>query len=88
MRLYMDYWSFGRDVEGVMPQPAEPFEMLTDCPFTELGDEPFKKTTVRTVTVTGHDNNKYADVILPNGVTTTVKWGYLFREIGPKIGQE
>ena len=57
----------------------------TDYPFVELGDEPYKPAPLRRVLVLSYDGNKYATAIV-EGVLTSVKWGYLYRQAG-RIGR-
>lgn len=53
-------------------------KVWTGYPFVELGDEAGKKAPIREVEFVSYDGNKYAYVILENGVKTDLKMGYLF----------
>lgn len=55
----------------------------TDYPFTELGDEPYKKAPIRHVNVISYDGDKYAKVTFADsGDVLEVKNGYLYRKRG------
>lgn len=60
----------------------------TDYPFVELGDVPGQEAPIREVTYLAYDDNKYALVRLPNGLTSEVKLGYLTNRDGCYLMQK
>ncbi len=53
----------------------------TDYPFVELGDIPLAEAPVREVEVIEYDGDKYVTICV-NGVTASVKSGYLYAREG------
>ena len=66
---------------GIKMKRCKNITCWTDYPFKELGDEPYKPAPIRHVRVIGYDGNKYASIIV-EGIESSVKWGYLYRNAG------
>lgn len=67
-----------RWLDGLKRDFVEGQVVYTGYPFEELGDAAGKRAPIRQVKFVSYDGNKYADVILENGVKTDLKMGYLF----------
>lgn len=53
----------------------------TDYPISQLGDEPHAEAPVRECTILSYDRDKYCRVLI-QGVTTSIKRGYLYGKKG------
>lgn len=53
-------------------------KVLTDYPFTQLGDIPGKIAPARVVEAVWYDGDKYVGIVLPNGDKTDIKAGYCY----------